>query len=313
MAKKSNPVQRTLNYQGWEVLRARTAARRLELIQTANLSATLRRLLAVLHKRCGGKRWCWPSVRTLVGDLGYTSEHARRTVQRQLEQLRSRGLIWIEHRIKAGRGQTSSVYAIRYGALRHCTLDGVASVPPPRGIGTAPPWHRDRTPVAQVPHLECNRNELNEIETTSRHFEREPCLVGGDSEMNSIGTIVRKTVARTEPVKGTFKTGWATSLTRDELSDRSKQRQLWQEAIAAGIVTNHPDRRAIELVRFVATVHRARRDSSLSNPMGFVVSTLAGQRWPLLRSVDVAYALANTPEAKQLTPDQRDTIRGDST
>lgn len=308
MAKKSNPVQRTLNYQGWEVLRARTAARRLELIQTANLSATLRRLLAVLHKRCGGKRWCWPSVRTLVGDLGYTSEHARRTVQRQLEQLRSRGLIWIEHRIKAGRGQTSSVYAIRYGALRHCTLDGVASVPPPRGTATAPLRHSNRTPAAQQPHLEVNRNELNVIETTSRHLDVERALGGGQIESNLVGTVFQTVQAKP---RGT--TGWATNLSREEFSDRAKQRRLWAEAIRAGVVTNHPDRRDIEVVRFVATVHRARWDLSLSNPIGFVVSTLSGQRWPLLRSVDVAYALANTPEAKQLTPDQRDTIRGEST
>lgn len=306
--KKSNPVQRTLNYHGWEVLRELTANRRLALVQTSNLSATLRRLLAVLHKRCGGKRWCWPSVRTLVSDLGYTSEHARRTVQRQLEQLRNLGLIWIEHRIKAGRGQTSSVYAIRYGALRNCTLDGVARMSPPRGTATAGVRHSNRRGAAQQPHLECNRNELNVIETTSRHFDLERDLGGGKSEMNSEGTVIQTVL---EKPRG--KTGWATHLEREEFSDRSKQRRLWQEAIAAGVVTNQPDRRAIELVRFVATVHRARRDFSLNNPIGFVVSTLAGKRWPLLRSVDVDFALKNTPEAKELTPDQRDTIRGEST
>lgn len=308
MAKQAKPVQRTLNYQGWEVLRERTAARRWALVSGVNLSATLRRLLAVLHRRCGGKRWCWPSVRTLVSDLGYTSEHARRTVQRQLEQLRKRGLIWIEQRVKAGRGQTSSVYAIRYGALRNCTLDGAVPVPPPRGIATAGVRHSDRRGAAQQPHLELNGNELKVIETTSRQFDIERVLGGGQDEINSGGTVLQ-----TVQAKPRVTTGWATSLSREEFSDRAKQRRLWSEAIRAGVVTNHPDRRAIELVRFVATVHRARWDVSLSNPIGFVVSTLSGQRWPLLRAVDVDYALKNTPEAKQLTPDQRDAIRGDST
>ena len=302
--------QRELPYAGWEALRLAMARRRLDLIERANLSPALRRMLLAIHTRCGGKRWCWPSERLLSDDLLYLWPQSRRTVQRQLKQLQDLGLLFVEQRCNDTRGQSSSIYAIRYGALRHYTLDAASSMTRGGGTCTAGGRHLYRGGAAPVPPLECNRKQSKETQPLPNRTQTRTVVEPfSRTRVDGVGILPRKQDPALTELGGVIASltgtampaSWATRLTPTELSDRTAQQRLWREAIAAGWLEEQP----INLVRFVALIWRARRDASLTHPVDWLLKAIETRAWHWLTGPAIQFALANVSEAKHLSPLER--------
>lgn len=296
-ANVTNPT-RLLPFAFWEALRAATARRRAELVDLADLSPTLRRLLACLHRRCGGKRWCWPSLRVLAEDLGYEWPKAKRTMIRQVAELEAAGALLVNRRTgeDTTRGQTSSVYAIRYGALRDKLRTGKSkchrgvTVMSPGGVtsvtGGCQNWH----PV------EMNVSEFKEPETAAG-------AAGVRLERTDGGGVgmVRRTARTTAKPSG----WWAGAISKESLSDRAEVVRLFQAAVAAGVLVDSP----VNRVRVVALALQA-RSPDVTKAGGYVIRHIEQGSWNYLSRENVNEALRRLAADKlTLTADELRQVR----
>ena len=79
--------------------------------QVNKLTPTERSVLVLLCERANTKNECWPSVKSIARDTGFS----RTTVQTTLRKLEDRGLLVTIVRNRKGGGQTSNKYHLQLG------------------------------------------------------------------------------------------------------------------------------------------------------------------------------------------------------
>ncbi|MES2789986.1 MAG: helix-turn-helix domain-containing protein [Planctomycetota bacterium] len=284
--RKSLPDQKSFGFEFREAVRYHTWTVRDNLVSKVMLSPTLRRMLMAIHSYCkrNEKRHCWPSIGTLTEDLGYQWPQARRTVQRQIERLKEYGLLLVEQRNRKGageRGQTSSVYAIRYGALRRLLPDD-CKYTQPRGGGcsTAGGRHSNRGgAVTQPPH------ELIELEIVNRNADDDTREQTPAPERTNGGGGLRTIPATPTAGLASRKSGWWIGIIGD-LANRDERSRVFAAAVAAGLLTDCP----IDRVRF-ATLELQSRLRPPGMAPGFIVSHVEAGDWDWLDPASMKDAL----------------------
>ena len=297
--------QMELPFAAFESIRAARARVHDALVSNCvGISPTLKRLLQVLHRRCCGKQICWPSRRLIAEDLGYSWPTSERTITRQIHELKRRGLVMTQVRLRPDGGQSSTVYCIRYCQLRYLqgqegssrgTRERVSKHLPPRqyclppsSLLSSPPRQECLPPSSLLSTHELKRKE---IETNRTPSVRGPLI-----------PAKRTDGGRVEESSGIRKSGWwAFRFERDDLKDQSEMLRLYKLACQAGVVTNN----IINQVRFLALVLHVKAVPAIDNVTGYIVTTLERGAWNCLPKRLVAEAAAKVGgDALKLTPEQ---------
>lgn len=284
----------------------------------------LKRMLMALHARCIAKRFCWPSLRTLAHDLGYSTESedwpsVKRTMIRHTQALKQLGLLWMEPRFDAHDSQTSNDYRIKYQNLRRFyqpeNVDESKAFPGPTRK-TLKRGSRDRqTPVTVSPGgcHQCHRG--GDTSVTGGVTSVSPRELNLNSTRTEAEVLADESKTRTAASGGGLGSNpefpdnsrkprgyWTGLITRDLLKRPEYVNAIYHDAVKAGLIKDTQ----INRIRIVALARQSAFDEQ-SSAGGILTGRIETKSWNYLhpdRVRDTARILGVT-----LTPELMAKIR----
>ena len=288
----------------------------------------LKRMLLALHARCINKPYCWPSLRTLADDLGYSTDPAdwpavKRTMIRHTQALKGLGLLIIAPRFDRHDSQTSNAYRIKYQTLKRDwqkERTGNADTVPgraPKGrcqVPSDPGGTSGRVPVSPGGCHQCHRGGV--ISVTGGVSSVSPRELNLNVTRTEAEVLAAKPQIRTAASGGGFgsypefpdncrkpRGSWTGLITRDLLRQPSEVTTLFNDAVKAGLIIDNQ----VNRIRIVALARQCVSEANIGSIGGLVVQRIEAGAWNYLHPEKVREAARLL--GVTLTPEQLATIR----